>query len=287
MLRFTKILFPVDFSRRSERIAPRVASFAHYFQAQLTLIHAYEVSPPAYFDGQAWVETVDPQSLGEYARQQLAQFAQTHFESLQPEILIVRGEPAHAILEHAAAAKVDLIMLPTRGFGRFRRLLLGSVSAKVLHDASCPVWTDSHAEEVDHHTGFPYRNILCAVNRDEHSEPVLKFGLELASCLGASLNLVHAVHIAEVAGPGFDEAAFRHFLLEQAKADLGRLQQKVGSSVETYVEIGPPEEVIARLARKLNADLVVIHRSGPSLIGRLRSQDYAIIRESPCPVLSI
>ncbi|MBL8227919.1 MAG: universal stress protein [Bryobacterales bacterium] len=284
---FQQILFPVDFSNRCERIAPRVASFAHHFQARLTLMHAYEVAPQAYPDGHSFLPVIDTQSLGEYSRNQLAQFAQTHFAGIDTNQVIVRGEPAHAILDQAVTSKADLIMLPTRGFGRFRRLLLGSVSAKVLHDAACPVWTDSHAEEVDHNIGFPYRNILCAVNNDEHGEAVLRYGVEFAKHLEAELTLVHAVQAPEVAGPGFDDAAFRHFLMEQAKGDMARLQARAGTSLHVCVEGGGPEEVVSRIARRLNADLVLIHRSGPSLMGRLRSHDYAIIRESPCPVLSV
>ena len=51
----------------------------------------------------------------------------------------------------AKANQIDLIMMPTHGYGRFRALLLGSVTAKVLHDADCPVWTAVHREEVMAH----------------------------------------------------------------------------------------------------------------------------------------
>jgi nucleotide-binding universal stress UspA family protein len=282
-----QILFPVDLSTRCERIAPRVASFVHHFQAKLTLLHAYEVAPQVYPDGHSFLPVIDTQSLGEYSRNQLDQFAQKFFPGMEVERLVVRGEPAHAILDQAVSMKADLIMLPTRGFGRFRRLLLGSVSAKVLHDAACPVWTDSHAEDVDHSIGFPYRNMICAANNDAHGEEVLKYADSLAKEFQAELTLVHAVRAPEVAGPGFDDAAFRHFLLEQAKGEMARLQQKAGTNLHVCVEGGSPEEVVSRIARRINADLVFIHRSGPSVLGRLRSQDYAIIRESPCPVLSV
>ena len=36
--------------------------------------------------------------------------------------------------------------MPTHGFGPLRRFLLGSVAAKVLHDAQCPVWTSVHTD---------------------------------------------------------------------------------------------------------------------------------------------
>jgi hypothetical protein len=57
------------------------------------------------------------------------------------------GDPASIITEYAARNRVDLIMMPTHGYGTFRSLLLGSVTAKVLHDAECPVWTGVHTAD--------------------------------------------------------------------------------------------------------------------------------------------
>jgi hypothetical protein len=48
-------------------------------------------------------------------------------------------------VEFAANHHVDLVMMPTHGVGTFRSFLVGSVTAKVLHDANCPVWTAAHA----------------------------------------------------------------------------------------------------------------------------------------------
>ena len=39
-----------------------------------------------------------------------------------------------------------VILMPTHGYGPFRRFILGSNTAKVLHDADCPVWTGVHLE---------------------------------------------------------------------------------------------------------------------------------------------
>jgi nucleotide-binding universal stress UspA family protein len=49
------------------------------------------------------------------------------------------GDPAFAILEQAKASQSDLIMMGTHGRGGLSRLLMGSVSHAVVHQASCPV----------------------------------------------------------------------------------------------------------------------------------------------------
>ena len=54
--------------------------------------------------------------------------------------VLLRGNPAHEIVKTARDHNVDLIAMSTRGEGVFYRFLLGSVTAKVLHEIQCPVW---------------------------------------------------------------------------------------------------------------------------------------------------
>ena len=58
-------------------------------------------------------------------------------------------------------------MMPTHGRGPFRRFVLGSVTAKVLHDAPCPVWTSAHLDENSTPMPSNLSNILCAVDLDD------------------------------------------------------------------------------------------------------------------------
>jgi nucleotide-binding universal stress UspA family protein len=55
------------------------------------------------------------------------------------EASVVVGHPADEIVRAAAEADIDLVVVGARGLGRFKRLLLGSVSERVLHRAYCPV----------------------------------------------------------------------------------------------------------------------------------------------------
>jgi nucleotide-binding universal stress UspA family protein len=57
---------------------------------------------------------------------------------------------------------------------------------------------------------------------------------------------------------------------------------------EVVIDAGAPHAVVARVAERANADLVVIGRGvNTGLLGRLRANAYEIIRNSPCPVLSL
>ena len=73
--------------------------------------------------------------------------------SLAPELeglairgMLVDGDPAQVILQTAQVEKADPIIMPSHGY-TFDQLLLGSVTAKVLHGSECPVSTGAHMEE--------------------------------------------------------------------------------------------------------------------------------------------
>jgi nucleotide-binding universal stress UspA family protein len=81
---------------------------------------------------------------------------------------------------------------------------------------------------------------------------------------------------------------WRGYVLEHAKADLARLLETGGVNGETHIEVGSISGGVADVAKQVQADLLVIGRTSHGIAGgRLPTNAYAIIRESPCPVLSI
>jgi nucleotide-binding universal stress UspA family protein len=183
-----------------------------------------------------------------------------------------------------------MIMMPTHGMGTFRRLILGSVTAKVLHDAECPVWTDAHIESAGAEHVHPGRcsKILCGLNLQEDAARVLKYAAELAQILGAELRLLHAVPASESLTTKYFDTELVTALTETAGAKIAELQSAAGTSAQVVIRGGEPAHVIRDAAIESQADLVVIGRGVlTEKLGRLRTQCYAIIRDSPCPVWSV
>jgi nucleotide-binding universal stress UspA family protein len=52
---------------------------------------------------------------------------------------LLQGNPSSAILDFCEKEKYDILVMGGRGMGKFKELVLGSVSSKVLHHSSCPV----------------------------------------------------------------------------------------------------------------------------------------------------
>lgn len=284
---FHHILFPVDFSERCRSVRPLVRSLAEKCNAKLTLLHVVHI-PAAYYGGfEAGYPTfIDVPALQATAKDELTGFFETPNFAFDP--VVTQGDPAFEITRFAEANAVDLIMLPTHGYGKFRSLLLGSVAAKVLHDAHCAVWTAAHAEDPHLPAHLNLKSIMCAVDISPDSPGVIRRAVDVSTAFGAKLRLVHAVEHAEFhPALGFDDG-FRTVLIQAARERIDKMQAELGTNLEVCMEGGPAAEVIRNASLHHEADLVMIGRGAIAhSFGRLRSGAYDIIRESPCPVLSV
>ena len=200
--------------------------------------------------------------------------------------LVSDGDIAFRIVEFARDEEVDLIMMPTHGCGLFRRFILGSNTAKVLHDAECPVWTGVHIAE-NATRPVEVHHVLCALDLGAQSERALKWAHWLSCTLKARLTLLH-VTAAVPETPDHTDDAWRAKLRWSAEETLGHLQAKVGSQAEVMLQAGDPAHAICAAAARIHAGVLVIARgSAAGGFGRLRTNAYAIIRQSPCPVVSV
>jgi hypothetical protein len=109
------------------------------------------------------------------------------------ERVIAEDEAAWKITNWAEEHYGDLIVMGTHGYGKIRGLLMGSVIANVMHEVSCPVWTDSLANLEDERWEPGITNIVCALELTAEAIPLLRFTLELAKELGAPSRVIHSV----------------------------------------------------------------------------------------------
>ena len=135
-----------------------------------------------------------------------------------------------------------------------------------------------------------FSNILCAIDLGPQSADVLKCASQLAADLHTQLGIVHAV---PTPSPGLEllfEGDWKAEVANMARQDIEKLLGgKNGASAATvHIQEGEAAKAVCAVAREAEADLLVIGR-GPRdrMDGRLTTHSYAIIRQSPCPVLSI
>jgi nucleotide-binding universal stress UspA family protein len=296
MLPFKKILFPVDFSERCSEAGVYVAAMARHFKAHLTLLHAID-APPGFYGLDPAIATAAAyaEMIRECRREELSSFLRDELVDLPVNRVVEHGDAAAIIARYARINAMDLIMMPTHGYSPFRRFLLGSVTAKVLHDAECPVWTSAHLEAEREPKIAGYRSVLCAVDRTTESLFLMRSAAQIAEEFGAVLRLVHVIPAPEaMAKQSFRDIAMEppprlpKALYDTAREEIRRLQHEAGTNADLCLDAGDVPKIVRTAALRLAADLVVVGRGHiHETLGRLRTHSSAIIRESPCPVLSV
>lgn len=141
---FKRILVPVDGSRESEAIIEWARAVADTEDAQLTLIRVFPY--PEDFASAYLPHTVQVnRNVLDEGRNEAERYLETEVAKLRAEgceaeaMLMVDSSPARGILHFVAEHDVDLIAMSTHGRGGMSRLLLGSVTDKVVRGADVPV----------------------------------------------------------------------------------------------------------------------------------------------------
>ena len=128
-----RILVAVDGSEVSHRALERVARFMK--EAEVALV---TVARPIYRDP-PYTGYADPKDEGEQRGVLFAARDVLEGEGVSSTGLAPVGDPADEILKAAKQFEAELIVIGARSLGTVERLVLGSVSTKVMHEADCDV----------------------------------------------------------------------------------------------------------------------------------------------------
>ena len=290
MVPISRILFPVDFSDHCHEILPHVKAIATKYQAEIILLH---VVNPVFAIPDIGVLFPTALPLPEWLLSKQAEklefFEKEGLQGVAVRRLVYEGEPEAQIVATAQAENAHLVIMPTHGYGRLRRFLIGSTTAKALHDLECPVLTLSHSCSRAEANVHGLATIACAIDAGPHSSDVLAWAARLACDFHSRLSIVHAVPRLD---PGLG-AVFSTDLENETKSrrrrDIERIQAAVGMNRSAiYIEEGDVAHSVCSFANSIAADLLVIGRGmKESEDGRLGGHAYSIIREASCPVLSV
>lgn len=288
-----QILFPVDFSQHSDGAAPYVRVMAESTGAHVTLFHVLNAADYLFNSGELGGYMVNDfyKFHVEQSTRQLNGYRLGDFPNASRKL--AEGEPGGRIVAYAHANDVDLIMLPTQGLGPFRRYLIGSTTAKVLHDAHCPVWTGVHLGEAEAGAAVasaPVKpvHILCAVDLTAQADAALRWAADLAEATGAKLTIAHAVPTQETRPAKYLDQEFHSELLRMAAFEIEKLQERLHTKAPVLLLGGEPAKALHEAAKENGVDLMVIARgSAAEGFGRLLRHEYDIIRNAPCPTVSV
>jgi nucleotide-binding universal stress UspA family protein len=271
---FQSIVFPIDFSNDCKTIAPYVRGLAELTGGSVTLLHVIPWRSAWYGAADVYSGSDDSRTLRGLKRilmSALARFRDECFSGVQCQIRIESGCVAEHIVDYAEHTGADLIMMTTRGTGK-------SVTATVLQDALCAVWTSPHCDKMRPFTGF--RSILCAIAPNTAVGEFVDQTSALGAAFGGRVSFITAIATPDALGEnGPVLSAEKEYPL------AGPAQLLVGSGCPVYVETGPVGYVLRRVAELESSDLVVLPRH--RVPQGFETHAYDIVLESPCPVLTL
>ena len=285
-----RILVPVAFSDRCQDATRYAAALACRFHADLTLMHVFTQPWGAFGspEGYATPPPYDYESTLAAVQEALDGFLADELKGLSVDRLLAEGDPATEIARYACAAGCGMIVMPTHGYGPFRRFLLGSVTAKILHDVNCPVFTGPHLECSPEPAARGFHKILCALDVAPESRTVLAWAARFARQFDAELSIVHAIPISTIHQEGlYFDPQWRTDVASSARLKIAGWQEEFEAPGAVLVEIGDIPGAVRSAAETTGADLVIAGRTHHGIIRRLRANTYGIVRESCCPVIAV
>jgi len=301
MVGIETILCPIDFSAFSRHAFDTAVAIAARQRASVTVIHVAPFqSIPVFPYTERAAEDALMRSAGDSQKlvDEVQQFLAVDKSIAVPIAYEVRDAPNvhHEILRRAEELPADLIVMGTHGRSGFQRLLLGSVTEKVLRTARQPVLTVGAAPDVVP-AGDPLKRILCGLDFSDCSMAALRYAVALAEPNGVELTVLHVVEWGPIAydpllGPATDLAGYR-IAAEASGAE--RLHKAVMvaaagiSHVDELVVSGRPHHEILRIAKDHQSDLIVLGIHGRNPIDRMLFGSTAepVVRRAPCPVLTV
>jgi nucleotide-binding universal stress UspA family protein len=285
-----KILLPVAVPDAELNAVRQAAFLARHFGSEVVLVHV--VAPMSYPVG---ILEIGYELSGdlhakiiERAQTDLHQLLGSELDGIAVRPLLLKGDPAVEIAQIARDEHVDLIVQSTRGHGMFYRFLLGSVAAKVLHESTCPVWTNTQLDAAPARK-FVIDSVVCAVDLNPHSRNTVLRAARIAKEFGARLTLVHITGGVEAYGPGAPHIVpeWKAEIVGYAAREIAKLQQDLGTKAEVIIDSGNVCKRLNRAVDQAKGDVLVIgHMPSGGHLGE-NGSGYAIIRESHIPVMSV
>jgi nucleotide-binding universal stress UspA family protein len=300
MIEIRRILCPVDFSDFSRRALDHALAIARWYESQVTVLHVFSAAPVTSFAPGPVV--FPPIVLTDGDREQLLadtrKFAADAASGIPIEAVIREGNVAAEILEEATTRNADLLTLGTHGRSGFERLMLGSVTEKILHKARCPVLTIPRRLPDAIPSGpVLFKRIVCAVDFSEYSMHALKYALSLAQEADGCLIVVHVLSpdlVAQV-GIGEEHVSLAEWQRRHEAAARDLLEQAVPKSATAYCQAesvllrGTPWREILRVASERQAELIVmgVQGRGAADLFFFGSTTHHVVRRAACPVLTL
>ena len=286
--RVEKILLSTDGSEYSDGAIREAIKLAKKCSSRLSVLSVIETNPE--------LETIAPQvteKAGKKAREHLeAVQTRAKKDGVDCELIIREGEdPYTYVVDEAAKNKSTMIVLGRRGRTGLRRLMMGSVTARVIGHAPCTVLVVPKAAE------FECRHILVATDGSKYGDAAAAEAIGMAKQLGSRLTVLSVVHSESMSPMDIVSSQMQRDLIaekemKEAEQNVKKVKEaalKAGIKTDGLIMGGKPSEAIIQTAKDKRADLIVLGSHGKTGVEKLLTGSVAerVIVLSSCPVLVV
>jgi nucleotide-binding universal stress UspA family protein len=299
MARIKRILCPIDFSEFSRQALGCAIGLAHRHKARVIALHVFANWPAVDVVPSLRAEALQAISLKDVDRAallcHLKDFIGKRPADVEVEARLEEATDVHReILSQATALHADLIVIGSHGRSGFERVLLGSITEKVLRKAHCPVMVVPRQVEGGVVPGAGrFRRILCPMDFSCSARAALTTATAFAQADGAELTVLHVIEVpaALYETPGFDIGAYRAGAEAASRARLSELVPDTAKAcrIDVVVAEGKIAHEVLRVAAERDSDLIVMGVHGRHAMDLLLfgSNTHHVIRAAVCPVLTV
>jgi len=243
--------------------------------------------------------------------------------TIEHEIFVSVGDPADEICRLALQEKIDMVITTAHGKSGVKRLLLGSVTEKLLKTIHCPLLVmctqELHYIPLDDYE-MKLNKILIGCDFSPDSKLAFDYGLSLAQEFQAELYLTHIIKSTEhvtlkssdyinvipreyVHWRALDYFEIQKTVTEKNREEISKLQDRLKRQLyymlpeecqswctpHTTLLNGEPYKELTEYAKDQGIDLIVLGIRGHTLWEKLMvgSTTDRVIRHAPCPVLAV
>lgn len=261
---FKHVVVAIDFSPAWALLRQRLLTLKAWGVERVTLVYVLSSRYPA---------TPEESHRSHYEKRLAEEAATLESEGFAADWQLRVGEPGVEVVNAAAEAAADLLLLADRGYSRFRQFFVGSTALDAARLTRCPLWLEPARDERQ----VAAETVLLATDGSDAASPAENLFQSLRQHFSRS-----------VAATATCCSEGREREIADAKAHLAQLELS-GDGLEVRVLDGDPRQVIPALAEELPADLVVVGQRGRNAMQQLLlgSTAEAVCRKARCPALVV
>lgn len=186
----------------------------------------------------------------EYVNQEIRPFLDDHARAIKdlgtscsPEVSILDGDPSHEILSVVSSRGITTVMMGRRGLNALEGIIFGSLTDAMLHsEMEASLYIVGRGQDDGGEPAPDIKNILVAVDEDNHSIEALQEAGIMAGALGEGIERIIVLNVVDISNLAYD-------IDTEGKDLAGKTRDILMNAKRVLCDLGVPEEKLVMVSR--------------------------------------